>query len=63
MPFWLSVGEDRVTPRLTRALLTYRKHKASGQAITLSTGWISIRDPHGIKASKVEYDLLVRESL
>jgi hypothetical protein len=50
-------------PRLSQALPTYRKHKASGQAVVTLNGRDHYLGPHGTKASKVQYDRLTSEWL
>lgn len=50
-------------PKLVRSQPTYRKHKASGQAIVLIDGKMHYLGPHGSKASRDEYDRLVGEWL
>jgi integrase len=50
-------------PRLVRTLPSYRKHKASGQAVVTLNGRDHYLGPHGTKASKVQYDRLVAEFL
>ncbi|MEO8497593.1 MAG: hypothetical protein ABI614_21195 [Planctomycetota bacterium] len=48
-------------PRLTKSVSTYRKHKASGQAVVAIDGKDHYLAPHGTKASKLEYDRLIGE--
>ena len=50
-------------PRLTNSLPKYRLHRASGQAVVTIAGRDFYLDPHGTKASKLEYDRLVAEWL
>jgi integrase len=50
-------------PKLVHRLPSYRKHKASGQAIVTFHGRDHYLGPHGAKASKREYDRLVAEYL
>lgn len=50
-------------PRLTRKLPSYRKHKASGQAIVTIDGRDHYLGPHGSRASSREFDRLVQEWL
>jgi integrase len=45
------------------ALPTYRKHRASGQAVVTLSGADHYLGPHGSKASKAEYDRLITEWL
>src|SRR3954454_24638656 len=48
-------------PRLTCRNPSYRKHKATGQAIVTLSGRDFYLGPHGSAASKAEYDRRVRE--
>src|SRR5262245_9424059 len=49
-------------PRLSPgALPKYRKHKATGNAIVTLNGRDHYLGPHGTKASRLEYDRLIRE--
>jgi hypothetical protein len=50
-------------PRLSHRLPSYRKHRASGQAIVTFNGRDFYLGPHGTKASKAEYDRLCGEYL
>jgi hypothetical protein len=50
-------------PRLRRSLPTYRKHRASGQAIVTLSGQDFYLGSHGTKTSHLEYDRLVAEWL
>lgn len=50
-------------PKLYESLPKYRKHKASGQAVVTLAGRDHYLGPHGVKASKLEYDRLVAEWL
>ncbi|MEX0613107.1 MAG: hypothetical protein WD738_09250 [Pirellulales bacterium] len=50
-------------PRLTRSIPSYRKHRASGQAVVTLGGRDYYLGPWGTKASKFEYDRLVGEWL
>jgi Site-specific recombinase XerC len=50
-------------PRLLRSLPTYRKHRASGQAIVTLSGKDFYLGPHGTKTSRLEYDRHVAEWL
>jgi hypothetical protein len=50
-------------PRLTRSVPSYRKHRASGQAIVTLCGRDFYLGPHGTKVSRDEYDRLVGEWL
>ena len=47
--------------RLNRSLPSYRKHRASGQAIVTLGGRDFYLGPHGTKVSRKEYDRLVGE--
>jgi integrase len=47
----------------SKSLPKYRKHKVSGQAIVTLSGTDFYLGPHGSKASKLEYDRLIREWL
>lgn len=48
-------------PRLIRRNPSYRKHKATGQAVATLSGRDFYLGPYGSKASKDEYDRCVRE--
>lgn len=48
-------------PKLSKKLPSYRKHRASGQAVVTLAGKDHYLGPHGTRASKAEYDRLVRE--
>jgi hypothetical protein len=50
-------------PRLTNSNPSYRKHKASGQALVTIGGQDMYLGPHGTKTSKSEYDRLIGEWL
>lgn len=50
-------------PKLTRVVPTYRKHRASGQAIVTLCGVDHYLGPHGSVASKAEYDRLISQWL
>jgi hypothetical protein len=50
-------------PRLTNSLPKYRKHKASGQAVTTLCGKDFYLGPFGTQASKREYDRVIAEYL
>jgi integrase len=50
-------------PRLSRSIPRYRKHKASGLAITTLSGQDFYLGPHGTKVSRLEYDRVVAEWL
>jgi hypothetical protein len=50
-------------PRLVNRLPTYRKHKASGQAIVTLSGHDHYLGPYGTKTSKANYDRLCGEYL
>jgi hypothetical protein len=50
-------------PRLVDALLKYRKHKASGQAVVTLNGRDSYLGPHGNNASNALYERLIAEWL
>ena len=50
-------------PRLRRSLPTYRKHRASGQAIVTLSGQDFYLGPHNTKTSHLEYDRVVAEWL
>jgi integrase len=50
-------------PRLVHQNPSYRKHRASGQAIVTLDGRDHYLGPHGTKASKAEYDRLIGEWL
>jgi hypothetical protein len=50
-------------PRLIRTLPTYRKHRASRQAVVIICGRDHYLGPHGTKPTKVEYDRLIVEYL
>ena len=59
----LQSWENRNTPRLIKALLKYRKHRCSGQAVVTLSGVDHYLGPHGGKTSRLEYDRLVAEWL
>ncbi len=46
-------------PKLTRSNPSYRKHRASGQAVVTIDGTDHYLGPHGTKASRDEYDRLI----
>ena len=48
-------------PRLTKSAPTYRKHRASGQAVVTLDGKDYYLGPYRSKASRIEYDRLVGE--
>jgi integrase len=50
-------------PRLLNSVPTYRKHRASGQAVVTIAGRDHYLGPHGTKASHAAYDRLVGEWL
>lgn len=50
-------------PRLTRSIPSYRRHRASGQAIVTLGGRDFYLGPHGTKVSRNEYDRIVGEWL
>jgi site-specific recombinase XerD len=50
-------------PRLSRGVPTYRKHRASGQAIVTLSGQDFYLGPHGTKVSHAEYDRQIAEWL
>ena len=50
-------------PRLQEQIPKYRKHRASGQAISKINGRTFYLGPHGTKASRREYDRIVAEWL
>ena len=50
-------------PRLVHQNPSYRKHRASGQAIVTLSGQDFYLGPHGTKASRAEYDRLIGEWL
>lgn len=50
-------------PRLINGNPSYRKHRASGQAVVTLDGRDIYLGPHGTKASKVEYDRIIGEWL
>ena len=50
-------------PRLVHALPKYRKHRASGQAVVTLNGRDFYLGPHGTRASKAQYDVLIGEWL
>src|SRR3954453_2436990 len=50
-------------PRLVNQNPSYRKHRASGQAIVTIDGQDIYLGPHGTKASKSEYDRIIGEWL
>jgi integrase len=50
-------------PRLSKSVPTYRKHRATGQAVVTLNGRDHYLGPHGTKVSKIEYDRLVAEWL
>ncbi len=50
-------------PRLSKAVPSYRKHRATGQAIVTLNGRDFYLGPHGTKVSKAEYDRIIGEWL
>jgi integrase len=50
-------------PKLLRSIPSYRKHRASGQAIVSLNGRDFYLGPHGTKASRIEYDRFIAEWL
>jgi hypothetical protein len=50
-------------PTLSKSIPSYRKHRASGQAIVTINSRDFYLGPHGTKASKLEYDRLIGEWL
>ncbi len=50
-------------PTLQKHVPSYRKHRASGQAVVSLNGRDFYLGPHGTKASKLEYDRLIGEWL
>ena len=50
-------------PRLNHRNPSYRKHRASGQAIVTIGGRDIYLGPYGTKASKAEYDRVIAEWL
>ena len=50
-------------PRLNNSVPTYRKHKASGQAVVTIGGKDVYLGPHGTIASRTEYDRIIGEFL
>jgi hypothetical protein len=50
-------------PRLTRSIPSYRKHRASGQAIVTLNGRDFYLGPYSTKVSRAEYDRLVGQWL
>jgi integrase len=50
-------------PTLSRSIPSYRKHRASGQAIVSLNGRDFYLGPHGAKASRIAYDRLIGEWL
>ena len=50
-------------PTLVKSIPTYRKHRASGQAVVSLNGRDFYLGPHGTRASKLEYDRLIGEWL
>ncbi|QDV15031.1 hypothetical protein CA51_49410 [Rosistilla oblonga] len=60
IPFWEN-QETKHTPRLSKSLPKYRKHKSSGQAIVNVRGRDHCVGPHGTAVSRRECDRLVGE--
>jgi hypothetical protein len=54
-------GEFRTCHILPKAYPTYRKHRASGQAIVTLSGRDHYHGPWQSRASKLEYDRLIAE--
>lgn len=50
-------------PKLVNSLPSYRRHKASGQAVVTLNGKDHYLGPHGSKVSRDEYDRLIAEWL
>jgi hypothetical protein len=50
-------------PALLKSIPTYRKHRASGQAVVSLNGRDFYLGPHGTRASQLEYDRLIGEWL
>lgn len=50
-------------PRLTNSNPSYRRHRASGQAVVTIDGRDAYLGPHGTKASRAEYDRVIGEWL
>jgi integrase len=50
-------------PRLLKAVPSYRKHRATGQAVVTLNGRDFYLGPHGTKVSKAEYDRIIGEWL
>jgi hypothetical protein len=50
-------------PRLTNRNPSYRRHRASGQAVVTLNGQDVYLGPHGTPASKREYDRVIGEWL
>ncbi len=50
-------------PRLIHQNPTYRKHRATGQAVVTLDGRDFYLGPHGTKASRAEYDRLIGGAL
>ncbi len=48
-------------PRPVNLFPTYRKHRATGQAVVTIASRDHYLGPHGAKASKAEYDRLISE--
>jgi hypothetical protein len=57
------IWETRTIPRLAHAAPKYRKHRRSGQIAVSLSGRDHYLGPYGSKASKLEYDRLVRDWL
>jgi len=55
--------EVSAIPRLTHSNPTYRKHRASGQAVVTIDGRCFYLGPWKTKSSKIEYDRIIGEWL
>jgi hypothetical protein len=53
--------EVSAIPRLTHSNPTYRKHRASGQAVVTIDGRCFYLGPWKTKSSKIEYDRIIGE--
>ena len=51
----------RTMPKLVRRIPSYRRHRASGQAVVTLDGRDFYLGPHGTKVSRAEYDRVVGE--
>src|SRR4051812_29019324 len=63
IPVWRYGRRSPHMPRLTNRNPSYRRHRASGQAVVTLNGQDVYLGPHGTAASKREYDRVIGEWL